>query len=241
MSASESIATPVRPTSPSASGSSESSPSWVGRSNATERPVWPAVEQEPEPAVRLLGRREAGVLAHRPRPAAVALGADAARVRELARRRAHGRGVVGAVDRLRHCRNDRARAEAGQPRAGTLPGVRITVRLFAALRERAGWSERELDVPDGAAVADVWPQARAGRRAARASPTPETASTPRAATSARRRRRGRGHPAGLGRRVPRPGRSRSTSTRSWPRSPTRAPARSRRSSASPASTAAAGP
>jgi len=36
--------------------------------------------------------------------------------------------------------------------------VRITVRLFAALRERAGWSERELDVPDGAAVADVWPQ-----------------------------------------------------------------------------------
>ena len=41
MSSSESIATPVRPTSPSASVSSESSPSWVGRSNATERPVWP--------------------------------------------------------------------------------------------------------------------------------------------------------------------------------------------------------
>lgn len=36
--------------------------------------------------------------------------------------------------------------------------MRITVRLFAALRERAGWSERELDVPDGAAVADVWPR-----------------------------------------------------------------------------------
>ena len=36
--------------------------------------------------------------------------------------------------------------------------MRITVRLFAALRERAGWSERELDVPDGAAVADVWPE-----------------------------------------------------------------------------------
>ena len=36
--------------------------------------------------------------------------------------------------------------------------MRITVRLFAALRERAGWSERELDVPDGAAVADVWSQ-----------------------------------------------------------------------------------
>ena len=35
--------------------------------------------------------------------------------------------------------------------------MRITVRLFAALRERAGWSKRELDLPDGAVVADVWP------------------------------------------------------------------------------------
>ena len=41
MSSTESIATPVRPTSPSATGSSESYPSCVGRSNATERPVWP--------------------------------------------------------------------------------------------------------------------------------------------------------------------------------------------------------
>jgi molybdopterin synthase catalytic subunit len=32
--------------------------------------------------------------------------------------------------------------------------VTVTVRLFAGLRERAGWSERELDV---ASVADVWP------------------------------------------------------------------------------------
>jgi molybdopterin synthase catalytic subunit/molybdopterin converting factor small subunit len=35
--------------------------------------------------------------------------------------------------------------------------MRITVRLFAALRERAGWSQRELDLADGAVVADVWP------------------------------------------------------------------------------------
>jgi len=35
--------------------------------------------------------------------------------------------------------------------------MRITVRLFAALRERAGWSQREVDLPDGAVVADVWP------------------------------------------------------------------------------------
>jgi molybdopterin synthase catalytic subunit/molybdopterin converting factor small subunit len=32
--------------------------------------------------------------------------------------------------------------------------VTVVVRLFAGLRERAGWSSRELDVPS---VADVWP------------------------------------------------------------------------------------
>ena len=42
MSASESIATPTRPTSPAARGSSESMPIWVGRSSATENPVAPA-------------------------------------------------------------------------------------------------------------------------------------------------------------------------------------------------------
>jgi hypothetical protein len=41
MSSIESIATPVRPTSPRQSGSSESRPSWVGRSNAIDRPVVP--------------------------------------------------------------------------------------------------------------------------------------------------------------------------------------------------------
>jgi MoaE-MoaD fusion protein len=33
--------------------------------------------------------------------------------------------------------------------------MRVSVKLFAGLRERAGWSERELDGPDR--VADVWP------------------------------------------------------------------------------------
>ncbi len=42
MSSSESMATPTLPTSPSAMGASESSPICVGRSNATESPVWPA-------------------------------------------------------------------------------------------------------------------------------------------------------------------------------------------------------
>jgi molybdopterin synthase catalytic subunit/molybdopterin converting factor small subunit len=35
--------------------------------------------------------------------------------------------------------------------------VRITVKLFAGLRERAGEGERELDLESGARVADVWP------------------------------------------------------------------------------------
>jgi len=35
--------------------------------------------------------------------------------------------------------------------------VQITVRLFAALRERAGWSQRSLDLPEGARIGDVWP------------------------------------------------------------------------------------
>jgi molybdopterin synthase catalytic subunit/molybdopterin converting factor small subunit len=34
--------------------------------------------------------------------------------------------------------------------------VRVRVRLFAGLRERAAAAERELELPDGARVADVW-------------------------------------------------------------------------------------
>jgi len=42
------------------------------------------------------------------------------------------------------------------PRGPTsLSGMHVRVRLFAALRERAGTGEVELDVPDGARVADV--------------------------------------------------------------------------------------
>jgi molybdopterin synthase catalytic subunit/molybdopterin converting factor small subunit len=35
--------------------------------------------------------------------------------------------------------------------------MHVTVRLFAGLRERAGERQRELELPDGATVADVWP------------------------------------------------------------------------------------
>jgi MoaE-MoaD fusion protein len=42
--------------------------------------------------------------------------------------------------------------------AGTLRGVLVSVRLFAALREQAGVRERKLDLPDGSTVGDVWPR-----------------------------------------------------------------------------------
>ncbi len=45
MSSTESMATPTRPTSPAASGSSESMPSWVGRSKAVESPGAPAASR----------------------------------------------------------------------------------------------------------------------------------------------------------------------------------------------------
>jgi MoaE-MoaD fusion protein len=35
--------------------------------------------------------------------------------------------------------------------------VRVTVRLFAGLRERAGFGERTLELPDHAGLAEVWP------------------------------------------------------------------------------------
>jgi molybdopterin synthase catalytic subunit len=34
--------------------------------------------------------------------------------------------------------------------------MRVHVRLFAILRERAGWRERDLDLPDGASIDDAW-------------------------------------------------------------------------------------
>jgi molybdopterin synthase catalytic subunit/molybdopterin converting factor small subunit len=40
--------------------------------------------------------------------------------------------------------------------------VRVTVKLFAALRERAGVGERSLELDDGARVGDVWPQLELG-------------------------------------------------------------------------------
>jgi len=42
--------------------------------------------------------------------------------------------------------------------------VRVTIKLFAGLRERAGWSARELELPDGAKVKDVWAELELGEQ-----------------------------------------------------------------------------
>ena len=57
---------------------------WAGRRRPTS-PVWPCVEQVAEAPVGFGGGGEAGVLAHRPQPAAIHGRLDAARERELAR------------------------------------------------------------------------------------------------------------------------------------------------------------
>jgi MoaE-MoaD fusion protein len=44
--------------------------------------------------------------------------------------------------------------------------VKVRVRLFAALRERAGTSNVEVDLPEGSAVADVWPELDLGEEPA---------------------------------------------------------------------------
>jgi molybdopterin synthase catalytic subunit len=42
--------------------------------------------------------------------------------------------------------------------------VKIVVRLFAGLRERAGTAERRLELPDGTRVGDVWPELGLGEQ-----------------------------------------------------------------------------
>ncbi len=46
--------------------------------------------------------------------------------------------------------------EATLPAKATLRFVHVSIRLFAGLRERAGTGARELELSDGARVADVW-------------------------------------------------------------------------------------
>jgi len=64
MSSSEAMDTPTLPVSPRAIGASGSYPIWVGRSNATDRPVCPCSRRNRYRFVRLDGGAEAGVLPH---------------------------------------------------------------------------------------------------------------------------------------------------------------------------------
>ena len=42
--------------------------------------------------------------------------------------------------------------------------MKVTVKLFAGLRERAGWSARELELPEGAKLKDVWAELELGEQ-----------------------------------------------------------------------------
>ena len=53
-------------------------------------------------------------------------------------------------------------SRAGRQPADTLIRVNVRVRLFAALRERAGAGSLEIQVPDDATVGDVWPRLELG-------------------------------------------------------------------------------
>jgi molybdopterin synthase catalytic subunit/molybdopterin converting factor small subunit len=52
--------------------------------------------------------------------------------------------------------------EATLPAEARLRFVHVSIRLFAVLRERAGTGARELELSDGARVADVWPALELG-------------------------------------------------------------------------------
>ena len=48
-------------------------------------------------------------------------------------------------------------SRAARQQTATLSTVKVRVRLFAALREQAGAGTVDVDLPDSATVADVWP------------------------------------------------------------------------------------
>src|SRR3954470_9158480 len=81
------------------------------------------------------------------------------RRRGPARARSGGRGAPvprlrREPRRLRH-RPRRQRGRAVDLRRGEPPGMKVTVRLFAILRQRAGRDTLELELPEGARVADA--------------------------------------------------------------------------------------
>src|SRR5438445_11390878 len=86
----------------------------------------------PEAGVRLLGRAETGVLAHRPQPAAVHRGIGTARVRERPRRGLVARGVarpvVGAIHGLARAHVAATASAARSPAPNATPSLLLIVR-----------------------------------------------------------------------------------------------------------------
>ena len=95
--------------------------------------------------------------------------------------------------------------------------MRVTVRLFAGLREHAGTGRRDVDLGDGARVADVWPALELGDEPAGLALRREPRLR-RARPGLGRGGRGRAHTACFGRRVSPHRGPPSTSPRSWQRS-----------------------
>src|SRR4029079_15044551 len=81
------------------------------------------------------------------------------RRRHLARARPGGRGAPVRVLRRQPCRlrhrPGRQRRRAVDVRRRPPPRMKVTVRLFAILRQRAGRDTLELDLPDDARVSDA--------------------------------------------------------------------------------------
>ena len=100
MSASESIATPVRPDLALGARVVGVEPELGRKVEGDREPRLPLREQIAIAGVRLLGRGEARVLADRPGAAAVHVSVDPARERRGARRLELGRRVLRPVDRL---------------------------------------------------------------------------------------------------------------------------------------------
>ena len=84
----------------------------------------------------------------------------------VGRRQGQGRPLEAPFSRSAASRS----AVAASASSRELP-VRVTVRLFAALRERAGTGKRELELPEGATAGDVFAALELGAEPP-ASPTP---------------------------------------------------------------------
>lgn len=79
-----------------------------------------------------------------------------ARLTRRGRRQAPLWAALGLQNRGRSCRQPAVSAPRPDPSELTGVPLRVSVRLFAGLREAAGWGERALAVRTGATPREVW-------------------------------------------------------------------------------------